>query len=117
MCREKISRCVTLVSARGAPLRVQGKVKIQIHISLILRITPACAGKRLWILPLPRTTRDHPCVCREKFHFTAILMEALGSPLRVQGKDGYKVSTSIGDRITPACAGKSAFCLVIRTSL
>ena len=72
-----------------------------------LRITPACAGKRLsrWLSLRPR--RDHPRVCGEKLRIVEVGRVKEGSPPRMRGK----VCTAEHDErqpgITPACAGKS----------
>ena len=46
-------------------------------------------------------------MCGEKFLLSLSAFVILGSPPRVRGKDKTFVVTSSGERITPACAGKS----------
>ena len=65
---------------------MRGKVEVFAYDWLVVRITPACAGKS------------------KRFCCMAFL--CLGSPPRVRGKgDTFDVSTA-AIRITPACAGK-----------
>ena len=48
-------------------------------------------------------------MCREKSTFNDLFGKHPGSPLRVQGKGCDRGMSSLYDRITPACAGKSFF--------
>ena len=52
---------------------------------------------------------DHPRVCGEKENVTGSVQEELGSPPRVRGKVISDRFLLFCLRITPACAGKSAF--------
>ena len=47
MCREKVFLNLLKQDDAGSPLRVQGKVARSSVLTRLLRITPACAGKRL----------------------------------------------------------------------
>ena len=72
-----------------------------------IRITPACAGKRVCI-PMRSCGRgDHPRVCGEKGLHPHALLWAGGSPPRVRGKAPPWTTRGFRCRITPACAGKS----------
>ena len=86
MCGEKTLRSFSSRSHAGSPPRVRGKAARAAVNWVIVRITPACAGKRLWIQLSPHV--------------------AQGSPPRVRGKvEGYdRLVRDLG--ITPACAGK-----------
>ena len=76
-----------------------------------LRITPACAGKRLWWVQWRKARRDHPRVCGEKLAAELEKARSEGSPPRVRGK-ACSCSDTIGESgITPAYAGKSFFAL------
>ena len=46
VCREKLQTRYCFVIFQGSPLRVQGKVYIIFRKIILVRITPACAGKR-----------------------------------------------------------------------
>ena len=107
MCREKFIVTLWTAPNLGSPLRVQGKVWLQINISGKLRITPACAGKSYERMCVKRADQDHPCVCREKDLTAADGSKGIGSPLRVQGKVCAILYICAYLRITPACAGKS----------
>ena len=105
-CREKIVNLCFVSRVTGSPLRVQGKVLIPSVIWSLVRITPACAGKSKRHNGFAATTKDHPCVCREKKRFIAVVNVGKGSPLRVQGKGHYYIAYRQQSGITPACAGK-----------
>ena len=107
MCREK--RVVESIYSplAGSPLRVQGKGYRKLTDYLTFRITPACAGKRPILNIHILLSQDHPCVCREKLNKYHDNPSSGGSPLRVQGKAYGNFCLQSGDRITPACAGKS----------
>ena len=106
MCGEKLSPAGAARLPLGSPPRVRGKESIQIFLTWNVRITPACAGKRMVENVNHPYRRDHPRVCGEKYTIFYLLKSGLGSPPRVRGKDA--ADFWIGDikRITPACAGK-----------
>ena len=58
---------------------------------------------------MERREEDHPRVCGEKVLASIAAMSVAGSPPRVRGKVALHLTLSQGQRITPACAGKSAF--------
>ena len=106
MCGEKAPQGGQDLRMVGSPPRVRGKVLFVGLRLLVLRITPACAGKRFTSTVLPSVSQDHPRVCGEKIRWSHIKRDKLGSPPRVRGKaDGCPPGSQIG-RITPACAGK-----------
>ena len=110
MCREKSIQSQFLAAIVGSPLRVQGKASAGAGAVNRVGITPACAGKRMDEKLKQLVEQDHPCVCREKFVPAYRLRYHVGSPLRVQGKDGQVTAVDASYRITPACAGKSLPC-------
>ncbi len=107
MCREKAIITTEIGTKVGSPLRVQGKELLSCSTVTQIRITPACAGKSVIAADGMTYGEDHPCVCREKWHFADLLSGLLGSPLRVQGKADIRRENAYNNRITPACAGKS----------
>ena len=107
MCGEKYCTIRLIIGYSGSPPRVRGKVVSFFHVAQPLRITPACAGKRICINVLLPERQDHPRVCGEKLLFISQVGFAAGSPPRVRGKDRLANSTISNCRITPACAGKS----------
>ena len=66
---------------------MRGKAAVTLYPFNSIRITPAYAGKSLYLRTTSATMRDHPRICGEK----------QGSPLQVFANN----------RITPAYAGKS----------
>ena len=92
----------------GSPPRVRGKASIAEEIADVERITPACAGKRTASTTRLLFARDHPRVCGEKSCAQLGTSSRLGSPPRVRGKGLSGWCTISLQRITPACAGKSA---------
>ena len=107
VCGEK-QMCIFLqFCRRGSPPRVRGKAPCNPILAPATGITPACAGKRRTKRRCPALARDHPRVCGEKAHKTALSCFGTGSPPRVRGKGTPKPTGSPPTRITPACAGKS----------
>ena len=72
------------------------------------RITPACAGKTEYDDVLKEITRDHPRVCGKNSNRWMSVHPPEGSPPRVREKHMRKVCALNNNRITPACAGKTA---------
>ena len=71
-----------------------------------MRITPACAGKRLHHRKNLHNVQDHPRVCGEKFSKSTRKRSGIGSPPRVRGKVLSIPAAGGFAGITPACAGK-----------
>ena len=79
----------TPTDAEGSPPRRRGKDRFLATQSLVLRITPAWAGKSS---PLDYTSNlhtDHPRVGGEKFYNWCHLAQYLGSPPHGRGKDPF----------------------------
>ena len=74
---------------------------------LLIRITPAYAGKRPLERPPTTATRDHPRLCGEKKHCILPFRGAIGSPPPMRGKAKTDLFDFFEIRITPAYAGKS----------
>ena len=72
-----------------------------------MRITPACAGKRMVFAGRKSRTWDHPRVCGEKVSSTSPIKCLKGSPPRMRGKVPQPGVEGCRLGITPACAGKS----------
>ena len=92
---------------QGSPPRVRGKHGPGLQAGIWQRITPACAGKTLFVFSTPRSTWDHPRVCGENYIYLADTYRVQGSPPRVRGKPSLTLILAISFRITPACAGKT----------
>ena len=107
VCGEKSVMVLAAASILGSPPRVRGKACRGSSKNARSRITPACAGKSIISYKYTTIFWDHPRVCGEKCAAALIVPQRLGSPPRVRGKDVHGVRPEPGDRITPACAGKS----------
>ena len=83
---EKLPRKQLRRQLLGSPPLARGKVCSILKASPYYRITPACAGKERWNIPL---------------------IAAVGSPPLARGKAFLRLCTATCLRITPACAGKS----------
>ena len=70
MCGEKAPCPPIAERTGGSPPHVRGKVDINVAEELSRRITPACAGKRLYEKDARGGTRDHPRMCGEKEYFS-----------------------------------------------
>jgi len=89
----------------GSPPRVRGAVSISLPAGSSNRITPACAGSRLFVFLGNTTLQDHPRVCGEQMIFFYLFACNIGSPPRVRGA-AIKIYKHLRHkRITPACAG------------
>ena len=86
MCGEKGHGSTFPMEKEGSPPRVRGKVAYTIDPDTLVRITPACAGKRQFVRFFLLFRRDHPRVCGEKAFLLPVDNGALGSPPRVRGK-------------------------------
>ena len=86
---------------------MRGKLLCYLRAKLIVRISPACAGKTTLIKISGETPKDHPRVCGENRSLLFQLALCVGSPPRVRGKLLYSYGVNNCVRITPACAGKT----------
>ena len=88
---------------------MRGKGSFHFIRSLLSRITPACAGKRSFVVPKNAHSRDHPRLCGEKKIRISPLRNNAGSPPPVRGKALLPQQFRSALGITPACAGKRAY--------
>ena len=109
--RGKVSLPVTLDAIPGSPPRVRGKERLALVFGHARGITPACAGKRQRDGLASAVGEDHPRVCGEKVRATRAELNRQGSPPRVRGKVALATLGTISGGITPACAGKSRYCI------
>ena len=107
VCGEKALLCLSLQQILGSPPRMRGKAFPSIKTILLMRITPAYAGKSRGCPAACILRRDHPRVCGEKALLCLSLQQILGSPPRMRGKAFPSIKTILLMRITPAYAGKS----------
>ena len=107
VCGEKSTGFFCSETEAGSPPRVRGKVTLKLFISIVGRITPACAGKSSYYYGYCWCIKDHPRVCGEKNAMERNPSSSKGSPPRVRGKEYDAICAEIYAGITPACAGKS----------
>ena len=106
MCGEKACTSLLMGWMLGSPPHVRGKGRVRSCRALLLRITPACAGKRFRWRYWFHTYQDHPRMCGEKISMEILVPYISGSPPHVRGKDAVKRHSARGFGITPAYAGK-----------
>ena len=87
VCGEKTNHEIKGEWDLGSPPRVRGKVGTIHRRKSNIRITPACAGKRILVAISCHRCRDHPRVCGEKYCEQVTSEHKVGSPPRVRGKD------------------------------
>ena len=104
---EKMQSNETTRMVEGSPPRGRGKGGLVCVLSVVIRITPAWAGKSSLWCAHRRVQRDHPRVGGEKRSLLPIIVGMEGSPPRGRGKGVTKKQTKKRGRITPAWAGKS----------
>ena len=66
VCGEKPMNVFSSFAITGSPPRMRGKGGIDFDRDMMLRITPAYAGKRKWNYHTTNKHGDHPRVCGEK---------------------------------------------------
>ena len=95
---------------KGSPPRMRGKrVNTQKRLTEV-RITPAHAGKTLKDWHTGKRAEDHPRACGENPRRVSQQHLDVGSPPRMRGKQSNMGTLSGVNRITPAHAGKTAYC-------
>ena len=87
---------------------MRGKVFLIVVSLLIVRITPAYAGKSASSCPRFTSCRDHPRICGEKERTDEDFLAIRGSPPHMRGKVSGNFRNMVIRGITPAYAGKSA---------
>ena len=91
----------------GSPPQVRGKQRFNAADELLMRITPAGAGKTGFALKNIFADWDHPRRCGENLGRGAKPKCPAGSPPQVRGKPFETSTASHSTRITPAGAGKT----------
>ena len=94
---------------------MRGKEKYKLQKVLFKRITPAYAGKSLHNACQIIFSQDHPRLCGEKQKRRCLCALRLGSPPPMRGKDQKAQVPIQRTRITPAYAGKSSVCRILKT--
>ena len=91
----------------GSPPRGRGKDNRRCDFIVLIRITPAWAGKSYSRCPVLSLSEDHPRVGGEKQQAHHHGQVNFGSPPRGRGKVALAIIPLGGNGITPAWAGKS----------
>ncbi len=92
----------------GSPPRMRGKVPPHCCFCPAHGITPAYAGKSLWLFCCVSLPSDHPRVCGEKPALILRITWLQGSPPRMRGKVCVKLHRQLVRGITPAYAGEKS---------
>ena len=99
----------TGICGKGSPPHARGRHRGDYRAYVSKGITPACAGKTQ-IATYPRPfARDHPRMRGEDCVVDKWLYRRFGSPPHARGRLAGKSGSAKSNRITPACAGKTAF--------
>ena len=107
ICGEKMMSPARSQGCMGSPPHVRGKVSCMTYGGGHTGITPACAGKSVMLSYPMSGDADHPRMCGEKLLRQELMPKLRGSPPHVRGKVTLQIAQGDGQRITPACAGKS----------
>ena len=109
VCGEQVYFDQETLLDMGSPPRVRGTAALCPDKDLRNRITPACAGNRKTGTEGRAKMEDHPRVCGEQSIRHASSSGPRGSPPRVRGTVWQEIMDEQRLRITPACAGNSAW--------
>ena len=107
MCGKDSHITATRAKPTGSPPHVRERPFRIVVIIITAGITPACAGKTRLCPHQPREQQDHPRMCGKDVLMDTLYDVVRGSPPHVRERHDYPFYTSVDDRITPACAGKT----------
>ena len=107
LCGEKATHGTGFLRALGSPPPMRGKGLLCTSCVGGFGITPAYAGKRIYVGRFVRRMQDHPRLCGEKHSTFVIRSRRLGSPPPMRGKVSAISWAYKSGGITPAYAGKS----------
>ena len=96
----------------GSPPHTRGKFLSFSFCFPYGRITPAYAGKIAFPCPAAGGGTDHPRIRGENSWISSKIPRCTGSPPHTRGKFPHLRGRLIGDRITPAYAGKIMACWI-----
>ena len=106
LCGEKVTFPQQLISHKGSPPPMRGKVRRLHSVLARFGITPAYAGKSASTRSADRCMQDHPRLCGEKAGGVKMEIDVKGSPPPMRGKEFPSKISTYPRRITPAYAGK-----------
>lgn len=107
VCGKKLTDGISGLTGSGSPLHVQEKHFEDAVKICIRRITPACAGKTVFLVQMMKHHQDHPRVCGKNINVGQAIIGNSGSPPHVREKPTAWAKSCNLLRITPACAGKT----------
>ena len=107
VCGENLLLLSRIARPAGSSPRVRGKQSGGVLSHGGLRLIPACAGKTPMSPLSRRTARAHPRVCGENWAGLRPTILLMGSSPRVRGKHAGRPPNHPGQRLIPACAGKT----------
>ena len=107
VCGKKLTDGISGLTGSGSPLHVQEKHFEDAVKICIRRITPACAGKTVFLVQMMKHHQDHPRVCGKNRQLGQNHVIYSESPPRVREKLNLDETDDTALRITPACAGKA----------
>ena len=106
LCGEKLNTAIDTFNLEGSPPPMRGKEFMRFITVTCDRITPAYAGKSIFLPQNGHGLRDHPRLCGEKLEVRATEIDVQGSPPPMRGKVCTRCRACRGSGITPAYAGK-----------
>ena len=86
VCGKKLTDGISGLTGSGSPLHVQEKHFEDAVKICIRRITPACAGKTVFLVQMMKHHQDHPRVCGKNDEKICDAVDGTGSPPRVREK-------------------------------
>ena len=93
--------------AFGPPPRMRGRLLLRRQCEVTHGTTPAHAGKTIWRWRCRASYWDHPRACGEDTYREPELFGRGGPPPRMRGRPDHSLLVSLGQRTTPAHAGKT----------
>ena len=112
-CGENLNKSALMYWREGSPPHLRGKLLAILYDMCCLRITPAPAGKTVYVLVCVFIRRDHPRTCGENPVVPESPMQCKGSPPHLRGKLLAILYDMCCLRITPAPAGKTTIADVL----
>ena len=116
VCGENVISSLKLTVWLGSSPRVRGKLWDLVAVFVNAGLIPACAGKTFPAMSRVRYIRAHPRVCGENTNDTISAALEGGSSPRVRGKHAPAETRSAGERLIPACAGKTPVTLNVTSA-
>ena len=108
MCGKDDCNYIIYRALKGSPPHVRERLATAFVTMLIMRITPACAGKTTYDIYQYTIYKDHPRMCGKDVISQALIYALLGSPPHVRERQNVGMYVNAYWGITPACAGKTS---------